>query len=145
MHIRTKTGGAAWVVTGGSISTGMGIVVVTGVEEIVVVTGVEEMIDDDVWPPVPADEVDSVLLVVEFEAALFSDVTAGPSMETIGVIDSELFDAIADCNAGSVVPGLFSVVADVAGGRCDVVVRMVLLAEVEVAKPDRPGPIPMAE
>ena len=121
---------------GGSVVTGTGIVVVTGVEE---------MIDDVVWPPLPADEVDSALLVVAFTAALFSDVTVGPLDGIIDMIDSELFDAVADSNAGSVVRELFSVVADVAGGRCDVVVRTVLLAVVEVAKPDRPDPIPIAE
>ncbi len=110
-----------------------------------VVTGVEEVIDDVVWPPLPADEVDSALLVVAFAAALFSDVTVGPLDEIIGMTNSELFDAVADFNSGSVVRELFSVVADVAGGRCDVVVRMVLLVVVEVAKPDKPDPIPIAD
>lgn len=136
VHIRGTRGGAAWVVTGGFLLTGTGAFVVTGVEE---------MIDDVVWPPLPADEVDSALLVVAFAAALCSDVTVGPLDEIIGIIDSELFDTAADSNVGSVVGELFSVVADVAGGRRDGVVRMVLLAVVEVAKPDRPDPIPIAD
>lgn len=40
---------------------------------------------------------------------------------------------------------LVSVTADEAGRGCDVVVRVALLAVVEVVKPDSPGPIPMAD
>lgn len=107
--------------------------------------GAEEMMDEVGLPPLSGDEVDAALLVAASAAALRSDVAAGPSDGIAGATICEFFNATANLDAEAVARELSSVAADEAGRGCDVVVRVALLAVVEVAKPDIPGPTPIAD
>ena len=130
MHWRTLK----WKDTGGSVVCGVGEVVVIGAEEMM----------DEVGLPLSGDEVDAALLVAASEAGLRSDVAVGPSDDTTGVTVCDSFDATANLDVEAVARELLSVAADEAGRGCDVV-RVALLAVVEVAKPDIPDPIPIAD
>ena len=132
MHWRTLK----WKDTGASVVCGAGEVVVIGAEG---------MMDEVGLPPLSGDEVDAAMLVAASEAGLRSDVAVGPSDDITGVTVCESFDATANLDVEAVARELLSVAADEAGRGCNVVVRVALLAVVEVAKPDIPGPIPIAD
>ena len=112
--------------------------------------------DDVELRSLPPDEADITLLVVNPIGALALEVNT--SIEIIVSIlgkfvlfdmqpieTSKLFDVVAAFDIESVTRALVSVTANKAGRGCNVVVRVALLAIVEVVKPNSPGPILMAD